>query len=601
MISSINNRLALHGLSWTSMFVSVLSLFACSLGASAATYHVRADGSASNKTNATNCSSPHSAMNMQTQNWQSFSPGDTIVLCSEGGVFREMLWIPSSGSPGAPITYTGQESAVIAGSDLVQNWQWHSGGVFRASVATSPQQVFADGAFGDRKDNLTGLNDDLDWYWESGVLYLFSSAGDPDARFVNPGVEAGARDFVVSAHDISHVTVEGITARHSQGDGIFIYNNSDFFVVQDSIIEWNYAIGINATGHFTRDGGRVENNIVRANGGCGMTINTSHRDTVIRGNDVYENGHHHVPRIPQHFWTAGIKMWSNFEISRATIEDNAVHDNGFQGGGTDHGIGIWLDENAGPEGGNLIRRNLIYSNNSFGIYLEKTSNTEVAYNVVIDNAQVPYTSGIGVRSSFGIAAGNNFVHNNTIADSHYWGLYCGVFDSGDYPKIINNSFINNISIGSGQANLFVEYGCTNNGTHGWGNVFQYNAFGAEWQGFIWWDWVPISTYSHWESTYGQQAFSILGDPRFSDPVNGDYSLMATSPCVDSGLSLNAERALALASQTNWPNNVLVLDQNDHGTQWEVGAYCFSRSNQDPSLIFADGTESGDLSSWIVVY
>ena len=55
------------------------------------TYYLRADGSAANKSFATGCSSPETAMDISTHNQQSFSPGDKIVLCDEGGVFRAGL------------------------------------------------------------------------------------------------------------------------------------------------------------------------------------------------------------------------------------------------------------------------------------------------------------------------------------------------------------------------------------------------------------------------------------------------------------------------------------------------------------------------------
>jgi hypothetical protein len=71
----------------------------------AATYYMRLDGTAVNKTAATSCSAASTAMSVSTHNGETFSAGDTITLCSEGGTITAQLIPPSSGSSGSPITY----------------------------------------------------------------------------------------------------------------------------------------------------------------------------------------------------------------------------------------------------------------------------------------------------------------------------------------------------------------------------------------------------------------------------------------------------------------------------------------------------------------
>jgi len=82
-----------------------------------AEYYVRADGTAASKETATSGSDASTAMSVATHNAQTYSPGDVIILCSDGGDFTATIIPPSSGSAGLPITYrpdTGQTVTVDA-------------------------------------------------------------------------------------------------------------------------------------------------------------------------------------------------------------------------------------------------------------------------------------------------------------------------------------------------------------------------------------------------------------------------------------------------------------------------------------------------------
>lgn len=75
---------------------------------SAATYYVRDDGTASNKEASTSCASSAAAMSAATHNKQKFSAGDTICICTEGGVLStNSLELSSSGAINSYITYNG--------------------------------------------------------------------------------------------------------------------------------------------------------------------------------------------------------------------------------------------------------------------------------------------------------------------------------------------------------------------------------------------------------------------------------------------------------------------------------------------------------------
>ena len=88
----------------------VFLVFIFTLGFSAkvdaATYYMRADGTvaAANKANATGCGSVGTALNITQHNAATFSDGDTIYLCSNGGDYTTTLIPPSSGTS-VGITY----------------------------------------------------------------------------------------------------------------------------------------------------------------------------------------------------------------------------------------------------------------------------------------------------------------------------------------------------------------------------------------------------------------------------------------------------------------------------------------------------------------
>lgn len=82
-------------------------------GASAATYYMRADGTASNKMEATACSSAANAMSIATHNSQIFTSDDIIYLCNDGGDYTSILIPPSSGTDGHQITYENVPNEVV--------------------------------------------------------------------------------------------------------------------------------------------------------------------------------------------------------------------------------------------------------------------------------------------------------------------------------------------------------------------------------------------------------------------------------------------------------------------------------------------------------
>lgn len=106
------------------IFFAGLIFLALAGKAEAASYYLRADGSAADKAAGSGpCSNAAAAMSVATHNTQTFSAGDIIYLCDDGGDISAKLIPPSSGSEGNPITYRPANGEVpildVAGAQTV--------------------------------------------------------------------------------------------------------------------------------------------------------------------------------------------------------------------------------------------------------------------------------------------------------------------------------------------------------------------------------------------------------------------------------------------------------------------------------------------------
>ena len=559
----------------------VAALFAITVTAMASasvhagTYYLRADGTAPNKAAATGCGSPSTAMSVATHNAQGFSPGDTIVVCSQGGHYRAEFGTPSSGSSSSPITYQADGSPVFKASDLVVGWTVHSGNVWRASVSTEPMEVWIDGSFGDRKEGVGDLTGDNDWVWSSNTLYLYSSAGDPDFR-TSPGIEAGKRAYAGVISSRTHVVYDGLTFSQGQQNSVLVWNSSNL-TFRNCVFEWAWYNGLSVGGDSQYGGLVIEDNTARRNGSLGISINNTASDILITRNLAYENGTYQTSGDWYHLSTAGIKAWGTGVIG-LHIERNEAYDNGPSSGGTQaQGVGIWLDHvGNSTTNPNVICHNLVHDNWGNGIFVEISSKTRVYGNVVHNNAHassggVFRPAGLVVDAREEIQSNENVFFNNTVYGGDV-GIKVVTYNQGSSCRVSNNVFKNNIVVGA-TTMLQAEAGGDNNGVYGSGNVYEHNALGVEHSGFIYWNGFK-STYDAWEAAYGGSTHSVEVDPRLAGSGLGSLYLQPTSPCIDVGVNTGSPFDQCLRDTSAWTSSVMLRDQDSYGVGWEIGAYVY---------------------------
>lgn len=163
--------------------------------------------------------------------------------------------------------------------------------------------------------------------------------------------------------------------------------------------------------------------------------------------------------------------------------------------------------------------NNIISNGSLGLYLRSSNTNEsniIFNNVIVNNLLW------AIRNSYS----NSMIYNNIIANSEE-----GIYTSGGYdntPYILNN-VISLCEVGleiSSSCELFnniiydIEDFSINSSSNSITINSGNNCFSA-----------PLQTVN---VTYNDLGGNITDDPLFIDPVNGDYHLSGSSPCIDAG-------------------------------------------------------------------
>ena len=513
----------------------------------------------------------------------SFSPGDSILF-NRGCTWREQLTVPSSGAAGKPITFGAYGSGanpIIKGTDLMTGWVLDSGNVWKKTGVTADVRiVVCDGTIGNMMASKSLCTVDLDYYYDAAgtTLYLYS-ATDPDTRFTNPGVEVGQRNYGIRILDRQYITIQNLTVDGANHSAVSVEQSgttSDITVDGCTLINSGRGYWQRGNTAKIRDT-TIQNCTVYHNPGDGIGFMSHGGPSTVRKNAVYDNAWNFNVVSPD--WPlTGIHIVSTTtrsEQANMTVEYNLVYNNGMHtvGGASPGGIeqrgGIILD--TVKDG--IVRYNVSHNNYLWGIQVENSETCELYYNISYRNGG----DGISIyRENQG-----NKVYNNV----SYANLYGIVVGRGNRTVggVVNNIIKNNIALGSETAfaQLQARDGGENDGTKGSGNVYEYNCFGAEAMNIIQWGQTNYSTYAAWETAYGGRAYSVESDPKLTNAAGGDFTLQATSPCIDAGADLGPAHSTALMPGSSWPSNVLTGDQYTTGESWEIGAYLFTGGGSPP--------------------
>ena len=334
------------------------------------------------------------------------------------------------------------------------------------------------------------------------------------------------------------------------------------------------------------------------------------RDIVIDGNEVYDCK-----------LGSSESLVLNGNVTDFRVTNNVVHDN--------NNIGIDLIGYEGTAGDatydaardGIVRGNLVYNIDSYGnpaygrdrsangIYVDGGRDIVVEQNVIHDvNIGMEFASEHSARSTSYVTARNNLVFNTTVI-----GLAIGGYDrrrgSTEHCVIVNNTFYQNDSLGTGNGELVVQFDTR-------GNVIENNIFSASSQDLFMlnpytensgnridhnvyfspdgsshgsWQWKDITyaSFGAYRTGSGNDRHSIFADPRFVDPATGNFQLQASSPAIDAG-------AFLLQAGTR---DLVGLDRAENGSI-DVGAYESPAPAPSPIPSITEPTTSLSQMQWV---
>jgi parallel beta-helix repeat protein len=480
-----------------------------------------------------------------------FDPAD-MILFKRGEIWREELVIKNSGVSGSPIifsSYGAGERPIITAADLVGDWTKTPGyqNVWQTTAETETRIVIFNQTLGKENNSVDELDNEFDWYWQSGILFIYS-AFEPAQTYIHPGIEVGKRNNAIAGHLSSHYTIDGLELRGANGKmnhGAGLLVIGDYVTIQNCSFMHNFYAGIHAAD--AADHGTISNCEIHHNQDNGIALGRG-SGWAISDCSVYSNGY--GPRV-----RSGILFdTSNSTVSRCVVYDNG---NGSAELGLTHGIyvnpfannvviedciiydhrngnGINYDANSGA-----IRRNYIFNNYFSGIHLENQQQgglINIHNNVVHGN-----NCGIMLYEWEWNPATKINIFNNTVFENNRYLLVPGKVDQQPAQlyilanvrqlQIYNNIFFTSSKYPAlfaiSQSNMISDNNCIYKPTGPTDKSFCFYA-------------GRTRSFRAWQTATGGDRNSITAHPLFvpsSKNEARDFQLDCNSPCKGAGNAL----------------------------------------------------------------
>lgn len=462
-------------------------------------------------------------------NAKAFQPGDQILF-KKGELWREELKPRTSGTSTKPTTfstYGAGNKPIILGSEEARgiDSDWSSAGapfdshVYKRSWAIElgafdgnpnwGSVIFNQSKVGKNTKRTNSLPAaEYDFYYDVNkqLLYVFSPAGKPSSYYSS--IEASTRRFCVDINKANYIVVDGLELRQSgewllQGSG----NYGEF---KNILFAMNWSCGPNISGHYNQ----VHDCEVTNTSGIGQGITVSGNY-----NKIYKNNVHHN-------FQEGIQLQMGAGYNE--VYNNVVYNNGA--------VGIYVECSHDAK----VHHNLIHNNKGWAIgVVRETLTYENPYNVDI-YYNVSYKDGEGIRLGdlTGQATLSNIkIYNNTIYDPVDKGIRATSVQNTTYINCVIKNNIVYLSNNTG------EFDCALSIWNPSGFTINNNCYYRANQSY------PIviygsiyytpSTFNDYISISGQDNYSIIKDPIFTNISNNDFSLKKDSPCIDAGIFIGA--------------------------------------------------------------
>ncbi len=417
----------------------------------AADYYMRSDGTAANKGLATSCDAASSAMNITVHNGETFSAGDNIYLCDDGGDYTAGPSIPSGGTSGNVITY--QEASGDTPNFDISGAGWQTNGNTYITISGIVVDIDTTGPAFEIEDNSNNITiDDVEIYADN-VLGIRLNDNCNNFTLSNSYINSlgtGNRGFstnLSATNSLSDLTIE----------------NSDFITAEFECIyiAWTSSQSVS---NVTIDNVYTYNCGTRGISILSNTPVTTKADNItIKDSRVYGSGQYGI-------YLRGIKNTGSKEIESNIItetdmdstnsataglylsasDDLIVTSNYISGARSSGSAGhcIHIDsQNYGDPGSDTGCTDIILSKNKLsncsadsgtagaGVRSQESTGMSIISNIIYNNAD-----GILFGESSGTASTGD-MYNNTISDSLDRGLH--ITGTAGATNVKNNISWNN--------------------------------------------------------------------------------------------------------------------------------------------------------------
>lgn len=378
----------------------------------------------------------------------SLEPGDS-VLFERGGLWREALTIPSSGSESAYIyfgPYGEGPLPRIYGSDT-SGWSsyaasiWVSDASFENPASGYPGAVFFESGdttlWGQAQKNLIDdLSADRDWAWYDGKIYIYSSS-DPASEYSS--IEIAQRNFCIYFDEHDYLSFDSLDIRHSKLAGFkerWPFNNETGLEIKNCHVSH---IGIKGSRvgygiEFWHSDSHVHNNIIHD---CGRRATSTRpqdapsgrlHDVLIEYNTIYNCYHAGI----------GIAAETDATFENLTIRYNYIYETEGQHTDAPEGyamahIGITGKENADRFFNVMVYANISVAPTQPAIILNHAQNIAIYNNTFYGcnpnsdefNGQL-YLQGTTHNCE---VKNNIFYNNNNFSRNNFWPCIYSTFET----------------------------------------------------------------------------------------------------------------------------------------------------------------------------
>ena len=428
--------------------------------------------------------------------------GDSVLI--RAGIYRESVNPARSGTAALPITYKnyGTEEVVVEGGEVVTGWTQDSGNRYRATVNFTPSPRF--NSLRDPRNNKGGL------VLQNGAKMRYAMAPSltdvdlPGEYYMNDSASPPYTMYVYvrdlgSGYDPNNYQLT--VGRYRKGfdlDGGEDYQIADGLTFRDYNDNAIHSIGSNYC--------QFKNLKLYSNFITGIYLTDYSRNCLIERCAFWDNGH------------GGIELARSHS---ATVRRNKF-------------TSINLGDGLGGNGAHIWNGPLTYLSDS----------------CLFEN-NLGFRSGSDYISSGFIVIRGNYclLRHNSGVNSGMGGIT--LLDGGD-NTVVNNAI--DASQGMACIAVFPEAVADS------GHLIRYNDwFAQDPTQKYWWNGIRYNSIAEWQAASGQtNNFAVR--PGFVQPDSEDLHLMLTSPCIDSGTSVNA-------SSEDYDGNA-----RPQGRGYDIGAY-----------------------------